>query len=300
VSSAQCVNNGATRRLEDAIADPRHRALQAVIELLHPAPIAVVLVAATGFCAAAVRGRPPARRLGPLLIAISLTQLAISIHNDYCDRGLDAATKPWRMIPRGALSPRAAITAAGAFVALGLLIAVPLGGVAVALVALGTSAGLAYNAYFKRSVWTWLPFWIALPTLPVCAFVAMRRFQPRLCLAYLLGAPLVLGVYLADTLSDLESDRAHGIRGLAQTLGPGPARLACWISVASAIVLALATREKRDPPGPLYPLAIGLLGIAPVVDCRRHLQLHWVAIMGSVVAIALGWLNDLAATQESA
>jgi len=50
----------------------------------------VVLVAATGFCAAAVRGRPPARRLGPLLVAISLTQLAISIHNDYCDRGLDA------------------------------------------------------------------------------------------------------------------------------------------------------------------------------------------------------------------
>jgi 4-hydroxybenzoate polyprenyltransferase len=204
------------------------------------------------------------------------------------------------MIPRGTLSPRAAITAAGAFLAFGLLAAAPLGGVVVALIALGTSAGLAYNAYFKRSVWTWLPFWIALPTLPVCAFVAMRRFQPRLCLAYLLGAPLVLGVYLADTLSDLESDRAHGIRGLAQTLGPESARLAGWISVASAIVLALATREKREAPGPIYPLAIGLLGIAPVLDRRRHVQLHWLAIMGSVVAIALAWLNDLAATQECA
>ncbi len=300
MSTVQHVNNVAIRRWEDTITEPRRSALQALIELLHPAPIAVVLVAATGFCAAAVRGRPPARRLGPLLGAIGLTQLAISIHNDYCDRDLDAVTKPWRMIPRGALSPRAAITTAGAFLTLGLLAAAPLGGVAVSLIALGTSAGLAYNAYFKRTIWTWLPFWFALPTLPVCAFVAMRRFQPRLCLAYLLGAPLVLGVYLADTLSDLESDRAHGIRGLAQTLGPGPARLACWISVATAIVLALATRERRGAPGPLYPLAIGLLGIAPVLDRRRHLQLHWVAIMGSVVAIALGWLNDLAATQESA
>jgi len=94
------------------MADPGRSALQALVELLHPAPIAVVLVAATGFCAVAARGRPPVRRLGPLLVAISLTQLAISIHNDYCDRGLDAVTKPWRMIPRGALSPRAALAAA--------------------------------------------------------------------------------------------------------------------------------------------------------------------------------------------
>jgi hypothetical protein len=43
-----------------------------------------------------------------------------------------------------------------------------------------------------------------------------------------------------------------------------------------------------------------LLGIAPVLDRRRHVQLHWLAIMGSVVAIALAWLNDLAATQECA
>jgi 4-hydroxybenzoate polyprenyltransferase len=280
-------------------ATPEGSTLRAVVELLHPAPIAVVLVAGTGFCAAAVRGRPPWRRLGPLLLALTCTQLAISVHNDYCDRALDALAKPWRAIPRGVLSPRSALAVTGTLLTFGLLATTPLGWVSVALVGVGTGAGLAYNAYFKRSVWTWLPFWIALPTLPVCSFVAMRRFQPRLALAYLVGAPLVLGVYLADTMSDVETDRAHGVRGLAPRLGPARARVACWVSIASAIVLAIATRRKSSPPGPLYLLATGFLAVAPVLDRRHHRDLHWTAIMGAVVAVALGWVEDLASTRSA-
>jgi 4-hydroxybenzoate polyprenyltransferase len=177
---------------------------------------------------------------------------------------------------------------------IGLFAATPLGWITVALVGVGTGAGLAYNAHFKRSVWTWLPFWIALPTLPVCSFVAMRRFPPRLPLAYLVGAPMVLGVYLADTMSDVETDRAHGVRGLAPRLGPARARVACWVSIASAIALARATRGKRGPPGPLYLLATGFLAVAPILDRRHHQHLHWAAIMGAVVTVALGWVDDLA------
>jgi 4-hydroxybenzoate polyprenyltransferase len=275
-------------------AGPEGSTLRAIVELLHPAPIAVVLIAATGFCAAAVRGRPPWPRLGPLLLALTGTQLAISIHNDYCDRALDAQAKPWRAIPRGIVSPRSALAATGTLLAFGLLMATPLGWTSVALVAVGTGAGLAYNAYFKRSVWTWLPFWVALPTLPICSFVAMRRFQPRLIWAYVVGAPLVLGVYLADTMSDVETDRALGVRGLASRLGPARARLACWWSIATAIALGLATRPKRRPPGPLYLLSTGLLAIAPVLDRRHRRHLHWTTISGAVVVLALGWLDDLA------
>jgi hypothetical protein len=63
-----------------------------------------------------------------------------------------------------------------------------------ALVAFGTGAGLAYNAWFKRSVWTWLPFAVGLPTLPVCAFLVVDRFDPRLGLLYPIGLPLVLAI----------------------------------------------------------------------------------------------------------
>jgi 4-hydroxybenzoate polyprenyltransferase len=265
-------------------------ALAAWIAFCHPAPIAVVLLAATGFAAAAVQGWPPPARLGPFLLALLLTQLAISFHNDYCDRALDARAKPWRALPRGLIAPRTALGWSLGLLAAGLLTAGLLGPWVAALVALGSGAGFAYNAWLKRSAWTWLPFWIGLPALPLCAFLVVDRFDPRLWLVYPIGLPLVVAIYLADTLDDIETDAALGVRGLAHRLGPRGARLTCWTAVALGHGLVWLT----DPaPGPLAALSIGLLAVAILLDRRGLRHGHWLAIMAGVVTLAVGWLTGI-------
>src|SRR5579859_4790015 len=147
------------------------RPVRAYLELLHPAPVVAVVLAATGFTAVAAQGWPPTARLGLFLLSLLLTQFAISVHNDYCDRALDAESKPWRVLPRGLLRPETARLSWIMLALLGLLVAAPLGLVVVLLVGFGTSAGLAYNAWFKRTLWTWVPYCLGVPTLPLCAFI---------------------------------------------------------------------------------------------------------------------------------
>jgi 4-hydroxybenzoate polyprenyltransferase len=268
--------------------------LRAFVELLHPAPIALVLLAATGFCIAAARGKPPAWRLRSFLAGLAATQCAISLHNDYCDRELDRRTKPWRALPRGLVSPAAALAGAAALTLLGLLVVVPLGFPVVALLGIGTAAGFAYNAWLKRSAWPWLPFWVALPSLPVCAFAVVGRAIPRLGLAYVVGAPLVLGIYLADTLADVEVEAGAGVRGLAHRLGPRRARLACWAALALGQALALATRPPSRRPGPLYLLAAGCLALTVALGRRGPGSAHWLVAMLGAAGVSVAWINDLA------
>ena len=267
--------------------------LAAYVELLHLPPIAMVLLAATGFMAAAVRGRPPLGRLIPFLAALLLTQLAISIHNDYCDRALDTQAKPWRALPRGLLTPGGALAATAVLTALGLLAAVPLGPKLVLLVATGTAAGFLYNARLKRTAWSWLPFWVALPMLVLAAFVTVDRFDPKLWQVYMIGAPLVGAVSIADSLADIESDSALGVRGLAQRLGPRRARFACWGMMLLGQGVALALWPGGRPPGPLFFFSVASLVAAIWLDRRAMRGGHWLAIMASAIALALSWLIAL-------
>lgn len=265
------------------------------LDLLHPAPILAVLATAAIVTTLAAHGRPPLGRLVLFLLAILLTQVAISLHNDYCDRELDALAKPWRALPSGLLSARAALAAALALAAAGLLVAAVLGPAVFLLGALGTGAGFAYNGWLKRRRLTWLPFYVAIPALPICAFVVAGTLPPRLWLVYVIGAPLVVGIHLADTLDDIESDRAHDVRGFAQALGPRGARAACWLSVLAALGLAALLWPPGRPPGAVYAAAFAFLALAVAADRFQRRRLHWLGVMLSAIALAASWLGALAA-----
>jgi 4-hydroxybenzoate polyprenyltransferase len=281
------------RSLRGTVSRSEPGELAAYVELLHLPPIAMVLLASAGFTLVAADGRPHVGRLALLLTSTLLGQLAISIHNDYCDRDLDAQAKPWRALPRGLLSPRGALAWTAGLTALCLLIALPLGGSVVGLIAIGATSGFVYNAWLKRTAWTWLPFWVALPTLPLTAFAVVGQWDRRLWLVYLIGAPLVLAVYIADTLADLESDSAHGVEGFAHRLGPRRARVVCWAAVVVAFCLALACWPNNLPPNPLFFLSIGALIIAMGLDRSSVRGGHWLAIMASAILLSLSWLLAL-------
>jgi 4-hydroxybenzoate polyprenyltransferase len=107
-----------------------------------------------------------------------------------------------------------------------------------------------------------VPCLIACPLLPIWAWSAVAPADSRLLECYLIGAPLVLGLHLADTLPDLEGDRAHGVRGFAHRLGPLRARYLMWavFLVTPALLAALAAL-----PGHGAPLLWGAGGLTLVL-----------------------------------
>jgi 4-hydroxybenzoate polyprenyltransferase len=272
-----------------ALSGRRPGELAALVALFHPLPVLITVAAAAGFALAATHGEVPGDRLGWFLGSVLLTQLAISVHNDYCDRELDAVAKPERALPRGAVAPGAALGLAVALLAAGLALSWPLGPAALGLGALGTGAGLLYSAGLKRTIWSWAPFWVGFPTLALWAFAATGRLRPDLWSVYLVGLPLVLAVHLADTLPDVVVDRAAGVRGLAHRLGPAGAQRSCWLALLAAQLLALLAR----PGGPALGAAwlASLAGLAAAVATRRDLARgHWLAVAAGALALALDWL----------
>jgi 4-hydroxybenzoate polyprenyltransferase len=261
----------------------------ALLALLHPGPVAATVAAGAAFAALAAGGAPPADRLGLFVASLLLTQVAISVYNDYCDRDLDAATKPERAIPSGVVAPARALGIAGAALVVGLLLSLPLGPLALALGALGTGAGLLYSAWLKRTVWSWLPFALGFPTLALWSYAAVGRWDARLWSGYLVGLPLVLAIHLADTLPDLPRDAGAGLRGLAHRLGARGVRLALPLALALGLGFGIAF----GAPAPLSAAAGGAAFVTTgLVAARRDGALRYGAGLTAGL-VALGWLGGL-------
>ena len=214
------------------------RRLAALADVLHPGPSLATVAAALLCLAALTGGRPPRDATLELAAALALQQFAISAHNDYVDRTLDATAKPWRALPAGVLRPRTTLLLAAAFGLGALVIATPLGFDEVVLVALGLSAGLAYNARLKRTPLSWLPFAVAFPLIPLFGMAALDRWPSYWSLTYVVVSPAAVAIHLWDSLPDVELDRRHGVRGLAATLGPNRARRAAWLLAGAALFIA--------------------------------------------------------------
>jgi 4-hydroxybenzoate polyprenyltransferase len=79
---------------------------------------------------------------------------------------------------------------------------------------LGVGCGIAYNFYFKFSILSPLPYFIALAALPASIFYAVDRTPPLFVLAT--GSLLGVAFHFANVLKDLNADRDSAIGGLPQ------------------------------------------------------------------------------------
>jgi 4-hydroxybenzoate polyprenyltransferase len=279
------------------------------LALLHPFPVAMTVLAAGLFAAVAARGAPPAGPLAGLLLSVLLSQVAIASLNDYCDQALDAATKPDKPIPAGLVPAGAALAVAAVAAPLALLCAAPLGPAALVTAGVGTAGGLAYDLGAKGTRWSVVPFIVAFPALPIWAWTAVAPFEPRLLAAYVVGAPLVVGLHLADTWPDLEGDRAHGVRGFAHELGAEWARRLLWaaflgtplVLVGLALVPGHAAGVLLGAAGLAGTLALAALvvsrGSEPLASAgaRRRWQRAFVLLVGAAIVVGVGWLASLVA-----
>lgn len=277
--------------------------LRGYLLLPHLVPVIVVELATLGFAIIAWHGLPPARLLVPMLLGMLGGQLAIGATNELADLPFDAAGKPDKPLVSGVVPIRGARAMVAVGLAMmtgfGLLLGVP----AFALLALGTGLGIAYDLWWKRSLWSWLPYFLALPLLPIWVFVALGKPEPRLFLLYPLGALATVGVHLAQALPDVAIDRQAGFRTPTSRLGSRATFALAWFAAVSAPLLAFAAARMLGIEPPLTAIAAAgvlaaallLVNLALVVANRpRGVSMCFPLVALSTVASALAWTLTVA------
>lgn len=276
--------------------------LGGALRLLHPFPSLMNAAAILIFATLAL-GHAPGWVLGArLALTMLAAQFAIGIANDLADRALDSATKGGKPLPSGAISPASACGLLGVALGGAALGAASFGPASLAVVALGTGLGVAYDLRLKRTAFSWLPYLLALPLAPIWAWVALDRFGPRLLWLYPLGASLFLALHLANALSDYAGDTAAGVRGIAQRLGRSRAIATLWIAailplaLASALGLILPYRWERF--GPALALTLLTILLAAALTGRHPHQeapyrVAFGLLMVSTIILAVGWLGAI-------
>ncbi len=171
---------------------------------------------------------------------MTLLQLGIGTVNDVVDAVHDRGLKPGKPIPSGLVEPRAARALAAVCFLGGIALAWSLGTLTGLIAVLVVAIGLAYDLRLKGTVWSWLPFAVGIPILPLFGWVgATGPIAP----AFLVVVPAAMaagaGLAIGNALVDVERDEAAGRTSVAAVLG---ARRAAAVSGGLyAVVTVIAT-----------------------------------------------------------
>jgi 4-hydroxybenzoate polyprenyltransferase len=270
----------------------------AIARLFHPFPSA--LDAAVVAVVAAIAGAPTGR-IALLAAAMLLLQFSIGVANDWADAPADATANPAKAIPRGLVRRR---TAAGLAVVLavgGLVLAAAAGLLTVAVACVGLAAGLAYDLRLKGTRWSWLPYTVGIPLLPVFAWVGATGRLPAaffvlIPLAVVAGAALAV----ANALADLERDRTAGTETVATALGIDRAqRLGAGLIATAAIVAIGSAIALGGSPGWIIVAVAGaVIALAGVrrgwSGSARSRQRSWELQGLGAGLLAAGWVGAVA------
>jgi 4-hydroxybenzoate polyprenyltransferase len=184
-------------------------------------------------------------------------QASIGALNDLHDATDDAGRKPGKPIPAGLVSVPVArgVVVVGAVLGIGL--AALTDPVIAVLAVVVLAIGYGYDLAFKGMAWSWLPFAVGIPILPVYGWLGAGSdlppfFVALLPMAVLAGAALAI----ANARADLERDQAAGTISVATRLGLEGS----WLLHAGLWGIALAIGL-----GWLVFRGVGLVGALPVV-----------------------------------
>jgi chlorophyll/bacteriochlorophyll a synthase len=235
-----------------------------------------------------------AARLGFSMTAL---QFAIGALNDIVDAPADTGRIPPKPIPSGliggALARGVVVLTAG----VGLLLAAPSGGATFLVAVVVLLVGGAYDLFAKGTAWSWLPFAVGIPLLPVFGWLGVSGelpdfFAVLLPMAVLAGA----GLAVANARVDLETDRAAGTRSVATALGEERSWWVGTMLFAAATLVGLVLGETRDwAPGSIALVVVGTGLVAIGAAFGRRLgagarRRAWEAqAIGAAIA-ATGWV----------
>jgi 4-hydroxybenzoate polyprenyltransferase len=233
-------------------------------------------------------------------------QASIGSLNDFVDASLDAGRKSGKPIPNGHATRREALAIAIAGLAVGLALTWPSGLATTAVAAVGAGCGYLYDLRLSRTAWSWLPFALGLPLVPLYAWLGATASVPAPLLRLVpIGVLAGAGLALANGLADVERDVAGGIETAAVRLGPGRAWLIHAGLLIGAIGLALVSLPAGSAGGAgsavpslvaLVP-GTGLIAVGLVVGRGGGPRLReraWELEALGVAAFGAGWVAAVA------
>lgn len=234
-------------------------------------------------------------------------QGSIGALNDALDAPIDSGRKPGKPIPRGLATSAGAGILAAVLLAAGLALSAPSGLPTLVVAGLGVGWGYAYDLGLGRTAASWLPLVLALPLLPIHAWLGATGSLPP-GLVTLVPAAVLAGACLGigNALADLDRDLDGGRRTIAVRLG----RERAWlVHAALAVALAgVAVVAAPRTPGPavvagLRPgdvsmtLGFVLLGVGVVLNRLERASVRergWELEAIGVAGIGIGWLAGTA------
>lgn len=238
--------------------------------LTHPERLAFLLIGVSAFALLAAWPHLVWTTLVLLVAAHGAMQASIAILNDYCDRRLDALSKPQKPLVRGLVMPREALVVGLLMIPLmlGLLFFLPRLSLLVSLIYL--ALGQVYNLKLKSTPWSGLVFALAMPLLPVYAWVSVGRSSLTIFWMVPVGFLLGVALHLATALPDLESDEAGGAQTLAVWLGVQRSFLLCPLLMVGTVILMSLLLLVQLVPGPAWIIAalLSITALAVVAMIR--------------------------------
>lgn len=270
------------------------RSAGGLIRLVHPFPILLDGIATGAVSLLAGADPPIAVRLGLAMLAL---QASIGALNDLVDAPFDAGRKPGKPIPAGLVSPAVARAIVAGAAGLGLALTAPSGPGLVVVAGSILVIGYGYDLVAKGTAWSWLPFAIGIPLLPVFGWFGAVGTLPSL-FAVLLPAAVMAGAALAiaNARADMDRDEAAGLASVAIRLGARRAwAVGSWL-LAIVVVVALGSLWLRDAPtlsvvasfGAALPLGVGV--VLGRTSSAAHRERAWEMQAIGVALLAAAWL----------
>lgn len=266
---------------------------------MHPFP-SLLDGAATAVIALVAGGDPStALRLGGSMVAL---QASIGALNDVLDAPADRDRKPGKPIPAGQVTATVgrAVVVLGA--GLGFLLATPSGPWLVALAGLGLAIGYGYDLVAKGTSWSWVPFALGTPLLPVFAWYgATGSLAAPFAILLPTAAAAGAGLAIANARADLERDDAAGLVSVAARLGPERAwavQAALLLAVDAVALLSLWLSGVAAPAavsaiGASFVLVVGIAWARDRGASAARRERAWEIQAVGVALLAAAWLAGI-------
>ncbi len=268
--------------------------------LCHPLPVLFHTIAVTIFALIAAWPTLIWSTLALVIGAHLAMQLSIAIINDYCDRRVDATGHKQKPLPLGLIRPYEALVIGLLCMVLMLLLLLPLPPIALLISLLYLVLGQGYNLGLKATPLSGIVFALAIPLIPVYAFVGVGHYTSLLFWLVPIAALFGVSLNLANSLPDIEDDSASRVRTLAVLLGVKRSLLVSTLLVLltlSLITLLTVMHTVSALPAIIIPTLVlsaflgGLLALFPTFySTTRGRKIYFYLVILTGLLLVGGWI----------
>lgn len=227
-------------------------------------------------------------------------QLSIAALNDYCDRRLDTLGKKQKPIPLGLVRPREALLFGLLMIVVMFLLLLPLNPLALLVSCLYLALGQGYNLGLKSTPLSGVVFALAIPLIPLYAFLGVGHVLPVILWLVPVAALLGIALNLANAVADIEEDAANGAHTLAVVLGTRGVYIICpLLLIFSMLIISTLTFAHIVPAQTQLVLSalivtgavvLGLLLFFRPDSVVRTGKYYFYSIVSTCIILAIGWL----------